>query len=265
MSPSTTSTCFSTLPRMVIPSLPWAGCLRTSLRITGLSGTAMLNLSSGPPFPLRNLEGVGLKNENLGQVRETWSNAKLGAGILLAPMASPGCCKQENQLCPRRRLKRTLKQGQGWEEQGGKLTGNCLSWEYVWGILAASSQGCTCPASPSSCRSRAREGRQHSWHSAALTPHALFTRIRMQIGLAAGLVVCRELSETRDSGNGLLLRALPIDPHPQGSQSLADRKKYKAHLWIQELGRRERIPKSSRQSRRSQLLLPRFPRSRVLW
>lgn len=159
------------------------------------------------------------------QVRETWSNVKLGAGIFFAPLASPGCCKQENQLRPCRRLERTLKRGQEWEELGGKLTGNCWGWEYVWEILVASSQGCTCPASPGSCCSRAREGQQHSWHTTALTPHALFTQIRMQSGLAAGLAVCKELSGTRDSGNGLLLRALPIDPHPQGSQSLAVRKK----------------------------------------
>lgn len=55
----------------------------------------------------------------------------------------------------------------------------------------------------------AREGLQHSWHTAALTPHALFTQIRMWSGLVAGLAVCRQLSGCRDSGNGLLLRALP--------------------------------------------------------
>lgn len=165
-------------------------------------------------------------------------------------------------VLPMQKAEEDPETGPGMGRTGWKLTGNCRGWEYVRVILAASSQGCTCPASPSSWRSRGREGRQHSWHTAALTPHALFTQIRMQSGLAAGLAVCRELSGTRDSGNGLLLRALPIDPHPQGSQSfLAVRKKYKAHLRIQELGCRERIPKSSR----SQLLLPHFSWSHVLW
>lgn len=57
--------------------------------------------------------------------------------------------------------------------------------------------GCTCPASPCSCSpgaaAAAGEGLQHSWHTAALTPAALFTRIRMQVGLAAGLAACRRL------------------------------------------------------------------------
>lgn len=68
--------------------------------------------------------------------------------------------------------------------------------------------GCTCPASPCSCSpgaaAAAGEGLQHSWHTAALTPAALFTRIRMQVGLAAGLAACRRLFKSckRKKGRG---------------------------------------------------------------
>lgn len=69
----------------------------------------MLNAGLALPFPPGNLEGVWLKiwgflwlwNRSTAlqeQVRETQSNEKLGAGLLLPRMASPGFCKQGNKL-----------------------------------------------------------------------------------------------------------------------------------------------------------------------
>lgn len=117
-----------------------------------------------------------------------------------------------HRACLKGTVLSSLKWGQQWGELGAKLTGSCCCWD-VRGVLAVPSQGPYLPCLPSSCCQGAgmppQEGLQHSWHTAALTPHALFTRIRMQSGLAAGLADCRQLSGSRDLRAGLLLRALP--------------------------------------------------------
>lgn len=71
----------------------------------------MLNTGSDLPFPPSNLEGAWLKiwgfqwlwdrSPSLQeQFRETQSDGKLGAELLLPPMASPGFYKQGNKLPP---------------------------------------------------------------------------------------------------------------------------------------------------------------------
>lgn len=64
----------------------------------------------------------------------------------------------------------------------------------VGGSRQPPARGGTCPACPGCCcpapQAAAREGLQHSWRTTALTPCALFTRVRMQSGSADAERAC---------------------------------------------------------------------------